>query len=367
MRRSMLVGGLVFLGLSTGSAQAAPSLGGVRVESVGDEFAVRVLADAPLENARVRTESGHVRVWFSNVSNRPRLEIDGDGRAIRRVALAPGMEETIVLRIDLGDDVRVPANDVRIEPTPDGCLVHVPTGWLPPAAPEPTTATPPPAPTAAANAATPNAAATSPATNVATNAANPRTTDDAGDEAVADPNPASDAEAAPALGARRDRDSSTLGTRPASELPIATLGLIALALLGAWLYAKKHRRTSAERSDIQILATHRLGPKHQLLVVRALGQDHLLAVHGQTTQVLGTTKPNEERPSTFLSRLREASDERAAPPPPAPASDENEERFGARLLSLVGGRDASARQPTNAPTSDAVAGLLRLKARQEGG
>ena len=352
MRRSMLVGALVVLVHSAGSAQATPSLGGVRVESVGDEFAVHVLADAPLENARVRTESGHVRVWFSNVSNRPRLEIDGDGRAIRRVALAPGMEDTIVLRIDLGDDVRVPASDVRIEPKADGCLVHVPTGWLPPAAPEATVATTPAAPTAAADATPPNATATRSATN-------------AREEAVADPNGASDADAAPALGARRDRESPALGTRPASELPIATLGLIALALLGAWLYAKKHRRTSAERSDIQILATHRLGPKHQLLVVRALGQDHLLAVHGQTTQVLGTTKPNEERPSTFLSRLREASDERAAPPPPAPASDENEERFGARLLSLVGGRDASSRQPANAPTSDAVAGLLRLKARQE--
>lgn len=363
MRRTTLFFASSMLALATTTAHAAPSLGGVRVESDGDDFAVRVLADAPLENARVRTESGRVRVWFSGVQNRPRLEIDGDGRAIRSVALAPGMEETVVLRVDLGHDVRVPASDVRLEPTPDGCLVHVPTGWLPPA---------PIAPPSNA-APTPSEAATNAATSAATNAPTP-TVDSAEVAPDAAPTarrsgaaPAAAEDRAPALGARRTEGAtSTLGTRPASELPIATLGILALALFGAWVYAKKSRRAGAERSDIQILATHRLGPKHQLLVVRALGQDHLLAVHGQTTQVLGTTKPNEERPSTFLTRLREASDERAAPPPPAPAADDADERFGARLLSLVGGRDV-APKPTPTGTSDAVAGLLRLKARQENG
>jgi flagellar biogenesis protein FliO len=364
MRRTTLFLASSMLVLATPTAHAAPSLGGVRLESDGDDVAVRVLADAPLENARVRTESGRLRVWFSGVQNRPRLELDGDGRAIRSIALAPGMEETIVLRVDLGHDVRVPASDVRIEPTPDGCLVHVPTGWLPPAPIAPPSNAEP-TPSEAATTAAPSAAPNAPTITV--------------DSADVDPEAAPAARArrsgaalaapeddAPALGARRTEAASALGTRPTSELPIATLGILALTLLGAWLYAKKHRRADAERSDIQILATHRLGPKHQLLVVRALGQDHLLAVHGQTTQVLGTTKPNEERPSTFLTRLREASDERAAPPPPAPSAEDAEERFGARLLSLVGGRDVAPKtNPTG--TSDAVAGLLRLKARQENG
>ncbi|MCU0674515.1 MAG: flagellar biosynthetic protein FliO [Myxococcota bacterium] len=364
MRRTTLFFASSMLALATTTAHAAPSLGGVRIESDGDDIAVRVLADAPLENARVRTESGRLRVWFSGVENRPRLEIDGDGRAIRAVALGPGMEETVVLRVDLGHDVRVPASDVRIEPTPDGCLVHVPTAWLPPAPVAPPSSVEPTPSEAATNAA-PSAAPIAPA---------------AADSADVDPStasaartrrsgaaPATPEDEAPALGARRTEEGPTaLGTRPASELPIATLGILALALFGAWVYAKKHRRAGAERSDIQILATHRLGPKHQLLVVRALGQDHLLAVHGQTTQVLGTTKPNEERPSTFLTRLREASDERAAPPPPAHSAEDADERFGARLLSLVGGRDVAPKQnPTG--TSDSVAGLLRLKARQENG
>ncbi len=365
MRRTTLFLASSILALATTTAHAAPSLGGVRVESDGDEVAVRVLADAPLENARVRTESGRVRVWFSGVQNRPRLEIDGDGRAIRAVALAPGMEETIVLRIDLGHDVRVPASDVRLEPTPDGCLVHVPTGWLPPApiAPPSNAA---PTPSEAAPNAAPSAAPIAPAATADSADVDPSTAPAARARRSGAAQAATEDEA-PALGARRTEDAtSALGTRPASELPIATLGILALALLGAWVYAKKHRRAGADRSDIQILATHRLGPKHQLLVVRALGQDHLLAVHGQTTQVLGTTKPNEERPSTFLTRLREASDDRAAPPPPAPAAEDADERFGARLLSLVGGRDV-APKPTQTGTSDAVAGLLRLKARQENG
>lgn len=357
MRRTTLFFASSILALATTTAHAAPSLGGVRVESDGDEIAVRVLADAPLENARVRTESGRLRVWFSGVQNRPHLEIDDDGRAIRAVALAPGMEETVVLRVDLGHDVRVPASDVRIEPTPDGCLVHVPTGWLPPPAP----VAPPTEPTSE------NAAATS-TSSATTTAADAEVVPEAAPNGRTRRVPSMpDAEdQASALGARRSDEPAALGTRPASELPVATLGILALALFGAWLFAKKHRRSGGERSDIQILATHRLGPKHQLLVVRALGQDHLLAVHGQTTQVLGTTKPNEERPSTFLTRLREASDERAAPPPPSPVAEDADERFGARLLSLVGGRD-TAPKPNPTGTSDAVAGLLRLKARQENG
>lgn len=313
-------------------AHASPSLGGVRVEANDDAVAVRVLADAPLENARVRTERGRIRVWFHDVLNRPRLEIDGDGRAIAKVGLAPGMEETIVLRIDLGHGVRVEPDEVRVEPTADGCLVHVPTGWLPPPAP----------------------------VEEAPIAATPAVEEEPAPAAES----AESAEPAPALGARREPPPEpSLGTRASTTLPLAPLGLVALALLGAWIYARKHRRAPHDAPDIQVLATHRLGPKHQLLVVRALGQDHLLAVHGQTTQVLGTTARAAEEPraSSFLSRLREVSDERAVPAPPPPS--EEPERFGARLLSLVGGREAPAREP-EAVTHDSVAGLLRLKARQ---
>lgn len=345
-------------------AYAAPSLGGIRLEQEGDDVAVRVLADAPLENARVRTERGRIRVWFRDVLNQPRIVIDGDGRAVSQVGLFPGMEETVLLRVDLGHSVRVRVSDVRIEPTEDGCLVHVPTGWLPPVEPAPSAAGEP----AASEEATPEDAAESESTEdtaAATASATP--------SASASSSATSAASATSSLGARADRESPALGTREPTSLPILPLAGLALALGLAWFFAQKKRSGGGQRSEIQVLATHRLGPKHQLLVVRALGQDHLLAVHGQNTKVLGTTKPTEERQaSTFLARLREVADERSAPPAPAPPSQEAEDRFGARLLSLVGGRETPPPEvdPSMAhdPVAhDSVAGLLRLKARQSGG
>ncbi|MBI5161578.1 MAG: flagellar biosynthetic protein FliO [Micrococcales bacterium] len=176
---------------------------------------------------------------------------------------------------------------------------------------------------------------------------------------------------------------------PAPRGPgVAVYALLTLGLAGAYLVLRLLRRGGGAgkgRPQIEVVAAKRLGPRHQLLVVRAFGRDHLLSVNGGTTQRIASVRsgePNEgaaapasktmgglfSKPWIDRSLGSEAdADEGTPEPAPLPRPrrarpEENDPAFGAELLQLT----SATRARTSAPVrSDSVSGLLRL--RQQAG
>lgn len=314
-------------------------------------FVVRASGGAHFARPRIRTDAGLLRLWFPDMRTR-RLEVEGDGAAVERVSVRAGYSDTALLLIHLSPETRVPLEDLRVETAGRSVTVTVARGALPLLG-RPTDA---PAPAAADSpseaAPSPPAAAPAPSRRVAATAATP-----------AEPL---------ALATARPAASAALEPQRAAVLPLAsshtsTWALVFLAaLLGViYLLLRLYQQRAASQGvtpQIEVVAVKRLGARHQLLVVRALGQDHLLSVLGGRTEKLASMpspaaapEPNkEERRASMLKLIRDAE-----PEPERPG-------FGAELL-----RAAEQRQdrvtlngaPKKPSVSEAVAGLLSLRQR----
>jgi hypothetical protein len=153
----------------------------------------------------------------------------------------------------------------------------------------------------------------------------------------------------------------------------------------------KLRKRGAEfvPTEIQVLGNKRLGARHQLMIVRALGQDHLISVNGGRTERIASSEtlrrlpatasgtpvpgatPPAEQPKSRLglglgSALRavrghelfaSAEAQRTAELARQPMA---ETPFGAELLDFV--RGGETRTPALSE-SEAIAGLVRLRNR----
>ena len=147
-------------------------------------------------------------------------------------------------------------------------------------------------------------------------------------------------------------------------------------------------------SDIEIISTKRIGNKHQLLVVRALGEDHLLSINaGRTDRITSLPTPesiyaepaisdepaeadtgkeaSEGLMSKIQQRLGMASQRPTKPAPQSSSLDEERvslsqaakmRAFGKELRKAEGTAKGQSSPPTG--TSDAVAGLIRLRERR---
>lgn len=352
--------------LATPSLASANTITDARGDLGDDAYEVRVQAEADLGQPRVRTSPGFVRVWFPGM-NSVSIDRDGDGSAIRFVRIRPGYEDTAVTIIRLGDMRRVDPDEVRI--TREGAVarIRIPRAVLPEIAP------PAPAP-------------------VAETATVEETTDDAAEAAEEPPAEAAVATeteteteeaAAPPLALTRQSDAQPL---PVGDGPSTTVILLVLTLLlGGGYFAlravQKKIGKAGPRRDIEVIAQKRIGGKHQLLVVRALGEDHLLAVHaGRTEKIASMPAPSageagdgESEENDLLPFLRLGAGEetdaqtlhRAVTRKAAARKNvEERPRFGAELMKLVGDRgrsDSVSLSGGVAAPSEAVAGLLRLR------
>lgn len=316
---------------------------------------------------RVRTESGFVRLWFPNMVGWSSLDVDGDGNAVRFIRVRPGADDTGVVVIRLGDGRRLPVGAVGVARAGNRVVISIARSSLPavleaPPAPQPAAA--PVVETAAA------AAAAIATTAVAeTHDGEPRTAAEAlaaGPEEV----PATETTDAPTLGLPTPEGPSTLATL----LGITTMLAAALGIV-QWMRARHAH--GAQGPSIRVVASTRLSPKQQLVVVRALGQDHLIALEpGRTERLLSipaTEAPRTEEDLVPELRLSRPGALAALPGLGAPAAAS----FGAELMRLVDKGTARGHAPTAlalgavppagpvapAPAnSDAVAGLVRLRA-----
>ena len=234
---------------------------------------------------RVRTEPGFVRVWFDDMTGWTALDLEGDGGAIRFVRTRQGAADSNVVIVRVGDGRRVAESDVRVAQEGTRASILVALSALPPArglaAPAVATEAP------AAMAAEPDAAVVDEIVEPAPAAEQVSTRDALRALALAH----AESDEAPAL----SLDDGSHGPQLGSLLAITVLLLLAL---GAVRLYQSRRASKGLEPSIRIIAATRLSPKQQLVVVRALGQDHLLAIEpGRTERLISIATPIESAPA----------------------------------------------------------------------
>lgn len=360
---------------------------------------VRLMSDATLGEPWMRIDNRMLRIWFPHVVQVARFDHEREAsEPIHSLSLRPGAADTAVLRVELGpsrpltkDDVeivrngreatitlhvvsptRVAARENAAPPVPARAAqpAHVEPQAVPVAAvaPQPKAAEPVAVPQPTAAAATP------------LGAAQPSTP------------------AAPAAEAK-DEDANPLGTLTdqagKNNNPMLWLGLATILLGGVYgtlqIFNKRKPKIA---SSIEVLGTRRLGVRQELVIVRALGADHLLLCTGGRAERVASTPtltdipleapalpdpdpkaaPSQAGGIGLISRLssqhrlRKLLDSVDNDVPDHDEEQERDSRFGTELYS------ASQRQRSNGPVqslpapmlrqSDAVAGITRLRQRK---
>jgi flagellar biogenesis protein FliO len=372
---------MVVLSLVAPATARADAIAGLGFALEPDGIDVALRGSAPLQHPRIATSPGLVRLWFAGNDEYVHLDQRGDGVAVRKIRIRPGADATHLVQILLGDERRLDPAAVRVAVTGNMAHVRIARADLPALPAAPAALQEPVAPPAASpETSRPETADAQPA---AVNREPPPQLAPASSTVSA----ASAAEPSPAAPPTRSR-------RRAARLParrglgLALYALLTLGLAVAYLVLRRVRRRDVGkgRPQIEVVAARRLGPRHQLVVVRAFGRDHLLSVNGGTTQRIASVRSSEpserarpapvpkatgglfSKPWMDRSLANEAEDDldgREPESPPRPrrlGADRDDPAFGAELLQLA----SATRQRTGAPSrSDSVSGLLRL--RQQAG
>jgi flagellar biogenesis protein FliO len=308
---------------------------------------------------RVSSEPGALRVRFADATGDVRLDLLGDGGALRFVRVRPGMGDATVVVIRFPDRRQLSPDALTVERSDNGVDLSLSRSLLgTPRLPE--------APAAVAAAAEPAPPAPEPV-------AEPEAREEA--PLIASPAPlfiGSRSSGAPAPSTTPETTERWAQGRTALLLlltAVSGLGLIVFS----WLRSRAGKGSS--RLPISVVATHRLSPRQQLVLIRALGQDHLLSIDGQKTERLASTPsplPEPEQPTDgrtsqpdFSAQLAELLGQpgpsdalrTAALTTPAPTAHAGAMAYAA-APSL-----APSLGPSAAGASDAVQGLLRLRAR----
>lgn len=339
---------------------------------------VRLESDAPVGEPWLRIEGRTVKIWFPHVHEVARFDHErGSSEPIKALALRGGASETALLKVDLGTGHSITRDDIVV--ARDGLnasvRLRVPTAQPVKTAPA---AAPPAEPAAPLVAAVPAAAAAAPA----------------------EPQPAAAQAAAtqamPELGAAADSsdEEDDLGTQDDSERsnPLWLLGAASVLLAFVYFGLQRVQRARALYSpQIEIVGTRRLGHKQSLLIVRALGSDHLLlCANGRAERVASTPiggepvaapaapagepAPEEEKPASQAGglglmsrlssqhRLRKLLDSVGVDD----SQSEDEDEFGAELRTATQKRGNALLRSLPAPAarqSESVAGITRLRQR----
>jgi hypothetical protein len=346
---------------------------------------LRLESDAPIGEPWLRIDGKVVRIWFPHVVDVARFENERNADdPIHSLSLRPGASDTAVVRVELGSARRIGRDDIEVvrNGAKAAIALRVQTPGKKNAEPV----------AAAAKNARPVQQLT---------AAEPEPAKPA---PVATPQPAPEPAAQPVFASKpaAPLDLSTPKTDPAAGHSFMLLGaatfILGAVYLGLQLYNKR-RPQLQKKPGIEVLGVRRLGHRQELLIVRALGQDHLiLCTAGRAERVASTPTPfalpggGEPEPAPALRapgadtqaggiglisrlssqhRLRKLLDsvERETEAPEREREREHTGTFGAELMTAhrrgsrrpslhsLPGPAAAGRQ------SDAVAGITRLRRR----
>ena len=103
---------------------------------------------------------------------------------------------------------------------------------------------------------------------------------------------------------KKDEKSGSFGMEKNPGMGSVSNILLLLLLLGGGIYMGIKRFFPSSKktgsSDIEVVASRHIGPRTQLMVVRALGSDHLLSIHaGKTERFAFTPSQNEQRQNSL--------------------------------------------------------------------
>jgi hypothetical protein len=128
---------------------------------------------------------------------------------------------------------------------------------------------------------------------------------------------------------------TTLGFAGGSNQNLGLLMMISAILLGIYACIKRFAKPRVIRAqDIEVLSARRLGKGSELLLVRALGSDHLLVTSaGRTERVASVPSPVE--PPLLLPSLTSPP---TAAPASAPAPEETSQAEGLGIITKLSSR-----------------------------
>ena len=324
-----------------------------------DEVQVHLFSTGPISEPRIRTAPGVLRFWIPNVQNNPRVDIPGDGEIFRELSLRAGVGDTGVLTLTLARRVRIVRDQVHFEPSSRGGVIHI-SRRIPPSPQEQEAS-----------------AGQESEEDVAQLALSENDSDetleanaDQEESGLLNHDATTSSQEGTPLFVEHESEEKDESSMLEGSGNIGLLVFLTLILGGAYAlvrFLSKYKKI-IPADDINIIASKRVGPRYQLMVVRALGNDHLLAVHKGQTQLISSIKLEQddtlaESGTRLLDRIHERMEDDQVE---LSGEEPDEDRFGAKLLSLSTIRhrlDTAIKQEkiSNASESDAVAGLLRLR------
>lgn len=349
---------------------------GAKVELSETDAVIAIETTDRVGEPELKLEKGRVRIWLPNMRKHPRLDVPGAEAGFDAVKIRPGASGLVLIDLRLPNRHLVPREAIRFEAHDHGMRILIGKSALPipGAKAEPTVAAPLPIPTA-----------TDPANELANEPAK---------EPV--PAPTADAPSNAVFPLRAEAEPVALGAPDDSSGTMGMLLLLSVLLGSVYAlvrYVQARRGLTVPKSDIHVVSVRRLGPKHQLVLVRALGEEHLLSVTPAGTQRLRSsstasdgaeedlglpTKPAERSPLATTG-LRAVSDDPALPGPSfqsevlrlsglgrAKSKEEPKKPRvigGEQARSLFPKEAPGSRDSTPSPGNDSVAGILRLRRR----
>ena len=343
------------------------------------DIVLTVASDEALHAPTVRTYPGLVRIRFYDAHETPLLRLVGDGGAVRSVDVGNGSDQSAALVLILGDKTRLAPTDVRVERDAHKVVFKIARGLLPavregsPMQTARQVLAPRPPPVSARTAA-PVAA---PVLPVAVAPVPPAPAPEPVALAPVAPAPVAAPQAAPAepkvtLGAKKKEPEPTdgkaklkLADNNSSAVPVLLSITALLALCYGVIRLLMNKPVGAAIPAIDIVAQKRLGPRHQLVIVRAFDRDYLLSIQGnQTTVVARSTRKKLDEAEELLSPV--ATKKRAAVPAAGRDFEEDDEvTFGGELFKSAleqreRQRDQTAGFRLEAARAEARAELSRL-------
>jgi flagellar biogenesis protein FliO len=376
--KTLLATGLL---ASISAAAQAQAIESVTMTSDPADVVFTLRADKPLSMPSVRASEGTVRVRFPDADAPQSIQVHGDGAAIKLVDVRGGSNDSVMMRIDLGEQTKLASGDVRVENRKHIMVVRIARDVLPPLR-EPRIDEPKKLPPSTEQPKSAPLALPAPKEPVA--AAQAET------KPVSAPLALTTKKVVPAQDAKKPAPLSKVMAGPSASSPMPMLigisAILALAYAVMRMLMTKKKGAEKARAPIDIVAQKRIGPRHQLVIVRAFGKEHLLSIQGGNTTLIAA---NEEIEDTFGDKLALVSREEPSIEPQAnmiqnvaisqksePASRDTRGDLALatggdmlrtaiqQRLSGVGRKKASdggEKPASEQALSQAVAGLVRLR------
>lgn len=276
---------------------------------------VRLQSNVAVGEPWLRIEGRTIKIWFPHIVDVARFDHEREmSEPIHALSLRGGASDTAVLKVELGTGHSITREDIGI--TRDGQQAAV--KLLVPTAKPAVPAAASPSAEPAAVAAGPNAvAAAQPAAAAVYAQQPPPASKPAAHSSNGSQGSQGEAADLSGIGAAGEDDADeALGTlddtaaQPTS--PLWLLGVASMLLAGVWFGLQHLQRTKrfVNSAAIEIVGSRRLGHRQELLIVRALGADHLLlCTHGRAERVASsvagalplppqTSAPASERAAT---------------------------------------------------------------------